>query len=438
MGLTNRVKARASRSAALTRLLKPALCSEVTDTQQWMQHFGKGGAVTKVNPKPLLLLRVNPTSEPCLPSRQSCVHGCVGLCDFGKRVISEWVLVAGQRAAGVSRLAIIGGGVAGLACARVVHGAGHHVEVFDKGRGPGGRLSTRRVDQEGGKPALRFDHGAQYLTAHDPAFCAEIARLEALGAVAPWTGWLVQIAGDGAQKPLGNGPFYVGTPSMNDVVRALAGGISVRWGTRVGRLARGADAQWQLLDEAGATLGAFDHVICATPAEQVAPLLGAHAPQLAARARAVTSLPCWAGLFAFEAPLPLSFDGARFVDHPILDFVACGPSKPGRAPSPCYVVHATPAWSTLMLEEGQDLIAKALLAALLDLADSAAKPCFAAAHRWRYARVGAVADNGVAYDWDAQMGVCGDWLSGPRVESAWLSGYRLGLALRARLAAPAT
>jgi predicted NAD/FAD-dependent oxidoreductase len=149
-------------------------------------------------------------------------------------------------------------------------------------------------------------------------------------------------------------------------------------------------------------------------------------------------LPCWAGLFAFEAPLALSFDGARFVDHPILDFVACGPSKPGRAPAPCYVVHATPAWSAKMLEEGQEVVTEALLAALLDLADSAAKPYFAAAHRWRYARVGAVADNGVAYDWDAQLGVCGDWLSGPRVESAWLSGYRLGLALRARLAAPVT
>ena len=43
-------------------------------------------------------------------------------------------------------------------------GQGWAVTVFDKGRGPGGRLATRRADD------LRFDHGAQYFTARDPRF----------------------------------------------------------------------------------------------------------------------------------------------------------------------------------------------------------------------------------------------------------------------------
>ncbi|MEN9873742.1 MAG: hypothetical protein RL186_639 [Pseudomonadota bacterium] len=87
MGLSNRVKARAARSAALTRLLNPASCSVVqvvcrglsstakpprsgakqwhplqhrADIQQSMQHFGIGTAVTKVRPKPLLLASVRP------------------------------------------------------------------------------------------------------------------------------------------------------------------------------------------------------------------------------------------------------------------------------------------------------------------------------------------------------------------------------------------
>ncbi len=53
-------------------------------------------------------------------------------------------------------VAIIGSGIAGLACARRLAGAGLAPVVLDKGRGIGGRVATRRVE------AMQFDHGAQY------------------------------------------------------------------------------------------------------------------------------------------------------------------------------------------------------------------------------------------------------------------------------------
>ena len=61
---------------------------------------------------------------------------------------------------GQVRVAVIGGGITGLTCARALADAGHAVTVFDKGRGVGGRLATRRTDD-----GLRFDHGAQVLPA---------------------------------------------------------------------------------------------------------------------------------------------------------------------------------------------------------------------------------------------------------------------------------
>ena len=41
-------------------------------------------------------------------------------------------------------VAVIGGGIAGQSAAAVLSAAGARVTVFDKGRGAGGRLSTRR------------------------------------------------------------------------------------------------------------------------------------------------------------------------------------------------------------------------------------------------------------------------------------------------------
>ena len=54
------------------------------------------------------------------------------------------------------RIAVIGSGIAGLACARRLSDAGYAPILFDKGRGIGGRLATRRTPD-----GRQFDHGAQ-------------------------------------------------------------------------------------------------------------------------------------------------------------------------------------------------------------------------------------------------------------------------------------
>ena len=66
-----------------------------------------------------------------------------------------------------TRIAIIGAGMAGLACARMLAVAGMMPVILDKGRGIGGRLATRRAPE-----GRQFDHGAQYVTAKDPGFAA--------------------------------------------------------------------------------------------------------------------------------------------------------------------------------------------------------------------------------------------------------------------------
>ena len=73
------------------------------------------------------------------------------------------------------RVAIIGAGIAGLSCATQLARHGCAVSVFDKSRGPAGRMSTRRGE------GWQCDHGAQYFTARSPEFRAEVARWQAAG-----------------------------------------------------------------------------------------------------------------------------------------------------------------------------------------------------------------------------------------------------------------
>ncbi len=110
------------------------------------------------------------------------------------------------------RVAVVGAGISGAACARALVQAGVHVTVFDKSRGPGGRMSTRRAESVDGHP-LAFDHGAQYFTARDPAFVVEVLAAQAAGCLALWRPRMpVNPRSDDAER-------WVALPGMPDLVR---------------------------------------------------------------------------------------------------------------------------------------------------------------------------------------------------------------------------
>ena len=292
------------------------------------------------------------------------------------------------------QVAIIGAGLAGLACATAL---GRPAILFDKGRGPGGRMSSRRVATALGEAS--FDHGAQYFTVRDPAFRAQVAAWHAAGLVAPW--------------PSAGPDRWVGTPTMSAPLKYLAGGLNVRWDTRIDAI-EGEPGTWHLGGE-----GPFTTVLLAVPAENAAPLL-TPAPAFAATARATPADPCWTVMAAFAERLLLP-DTIR--DHGPIGWAARNRSKPGRTGPEAWVIQAGPDWSRTHIEDPADTVVAALMAAL-----NLPAPLTATAHRWRYAKSGTA---GTDMLWDASVGigVCGDWLLGPRVECAWLSGTRLGAAI---------
>ncbi|MFZ4122345.1 MAG: NAD(P)/FAD-dependent oxidoreductase [Caulobacterales bacterium] len=327
-------------------------------------------------------------------------------------------------------IAIIGAGIAGLACARRLQTAGGIVVLFDKGRSPGGRMATRRVETPTG--THQFDHGAQFFTARDAAFQAALTDLTKIAPspIAPWPDDLATLA-NGKTTTATAEPRFIGTPGMSAVPKAMAHGLSLRLSSRVTGIER-VGPTWTLTLESGQTEGPFSAVIVAVPAEQAGALLLPHAPDMALEAQTARAAPCWAGLFAFDQPTPTPFPALRLEDHPILAWIACDSAKPGRtANSVCWVAHARSDWTRTNLEKTEEEIAPLLQRALTDLFDTPSTPSFAKAHRWRYAQVEQAAPQPYAWNDQLQLGACGDWRIGPRVESAWLSGHHLAGAILA-------
>lgn len=309
-------------------------------------------------------------------------------------------------------IAIVGAGMAGLAAGTRLQRAGHDVLLFDKGRGAGGRMASRRIDTASGEAV--FDHGAQYFRVRDPAFACLVSEWQRDGLVAPWAA-----AGPAA---------FVGTLSMNAPLRAMAASLDVRWGARVDAISR-AGSRWRISGE-GVDADAFDAVIVAVPAEQAVALLSPVHRHFADLAAAATSVPCWSIMLAFDARIERAADILAAPGAPI-SWAARNSAKPGRKGPEAWVVQASPEWSAEHLESEPEFVVATLVSALanavgVDLPGVLA----AAAHRWRFA-LPAAAGRDPLWDCSLQIGVCGDWLAGSRVEAAWRSGDGLAALMTA-------
>lgn len=297
------------------------------------------------------------------------------------------------------RIVIVGAGMAGLACARSLATAGLNPRLFDKGRAPGGRVATRRVD------TATFDHG-----------CPGVEANLALPGLIPW--------------PESGEPLLqaVASPTMRALADLLATGLRIDCGVTIAALVRH-EGHWFAGKDDGSLEGPFDVAIVAVPAPQAIRLYGENSPHAHVTAVPIYD-PCCTAMLAFD----------QRVDAPDVITPSLGPiarmirdnAKPGHQPDGLdrWVIHAEPGWSAAHLDASFEDIAAALLeagrthAALPD-------PVMAIGHRWRYARVSRPLGVSCLWDAAAQFGGCGDWCLGPTVADAVASGRALAAAVLA-------
>lgn len=333
-------------------------------------------------------------------------------------------------------IAVIGTGISGLACARALHEAGFTLALFEKSRGPGGRMASRRLGEE-----AVVDLGAQFFSVRDPEFRHQVDRWLTKECVSPWPTRLWQ-ADERGWHPHDDGrERFIGTPRMSAVTRQLAQGLPLTSGVRIERLDR-QENRWWLIDQHEARHGPFDRVVISAPSPQAMALVAPHDPALAEACEAVLQRPCWTGWALFDAPLPRlagvdeEWQAVRLSSGP-LRFVTRNDRKPGRSgQGESLSLLARIEWSQAHLEEEPEEVARLLLDAFAKALPEGATlpdPTLLGAHRWRYAQPDVFA-SGEAVNIDYRLGehglaLCGDGWRGPRIEDAWLSGHHLGRAL---------
>jgi len=444
---------------AYTQCSKACLRSHLWDATRFVDPSGLPKATLNRSPRVSAPFRARPSMLRPMTANAASATACVWA--FAEHLLSaaahpRWLdhpILQAARDAGTlfwmnespstRRVAVIGAGMAGISCARRLTDAGCQVHLFDKSRGVGGRMATRRLqwtDRDHQPQQASFDHGTPGFSARSPAF-AQFVEQPGLGLMR----WQPTLA-PGSFQALGGLDLWVATPDMPALCRQLLGEIPITLSCAVDALvqevaAAPAGTTWRLQRQGQCVGEGFTRVVLALPPAQAAVLLQPHRPDWAVQARRVPMLPCWTlmGVAELQPEAP-SWQIAWPQRGPLASIIR-NESKPGRQFMPGFVhwvLHATAAWSQTHLEDASEQVLPQLQAALVDWLGHPVSWRQTQVQRWRYASAPREpASSAERCWWDAGagsssgLGVCGDWLGGAGVEGAWTSGQALAAAVLA-------
>ena len=313
---------------------------------------------------------------------------------------------------------VIGAGLAGLCAANNLQDRGYKVLVVDKGRGLGGRLAGRRIDN------ANFDHGAQFMTTRDPKFVEQVRQWIEAGVAEEWYSSFPGQANSHAR--------YRGVPSMTAIAKYLAIDINVNLETTVTSLNVNQDG-WLSHLKNGSSIQSRSILITA-PVPQTLDLLGngnVQLPQdISDRLNRISYESCIAVMAVLDQPSMIEAPGALAIEAGPIAWISDNQQK-GVSSIPAITIHGTGDFSARHFDDDRDQVARQII--------DAARPYLGAdvidfqVHGWRYSKP-------VTLDRDpcmvASQGtdlppllLAGDAFNGPRVEGACLSGWAAADAL---------
>ena len=270
---------------------------------------------------------------------------------------------------------IIGAGMAGLTAARKLTQSGWDVVVLDKGRGVGGRMATRRLEN------ARADHGAQYFSARTPDFQQHVAQLKELGIVNEWQ---LQEA-DGSEGGAFAHPRFVGSDGMSAVAKYLAQNLDVKTSERVVKITQTATG-WAVTTESEHVYAA-DALLITAPAPQALALMADSNIALAAGELAafdaIVYQPCIAVVVLLNKPSNIPAPGLIRFEQGAVAWVADNQQKGISPLQPSVTIHAGVDFSNQHFEGDLNAIGTQLIAQLSEWITPATVQSFQV-HRWRY------------------------------------------------------
>lgn len=315
------------------------------------------------------------------------------------------------------RVGIVGAGICGLSAARTLHTHGHQVVVFEKSRGVGGRVATRRSG------AFVWDTGATSIAPRGRAIAKVMAEelptddlVEIVRPIYTHQGLRVS---PGRPNPLGSRFTY--RTGNRTLAKLLAANLDIRFETTVETVERDGDG-YRVMGER------FDAVILTPPVPQTALLLwGLGETRALASA---TYRPCLSVNLGFMNPPPeVPYHALIDIErrHPLAWLSVESLKSPGRAPEGgvAFGAQLSPAFSREQYTRPDEELVAAVLEFLERLYGPVyTEPATSTVMRWKYAQPFATATFDEVNPEATRLLIASDGLLGGHVEEAFEVGQR--------------
>ena len=307
------------------------------------------------------------------------------------------------------KIAVIGAGFAGITIANDLS-KHNQVTIFDKSRGIGGRMATRRIGD------YHFDHGAQYFTARSAEFRELCKAALTNNIIAKWP---AEIANFSSVK---NEDKFVAKPQMNSFCKYLAKDLDVKLNHKLIKISH--NNNWQLEFENNLIINNFEVLIIAIPSNQAVDLLPKDFSQID-KVKKIQMLPCYSLMLGLRAKPKYEFSAASLDDN-IIKWFAFNNLKEARPNATALVVNTSNEWAKENLELEDNLVIQKIISNLnkyITIHENNIE--VTSLQRWRFANSIKSNIDKSYFDSNLNIGLCGDWLISGRVESAFLSAKDL-------------
>ena len=317
----------------------------------------------------------------------------------------------------MSDYCVIGSGISGATIANLLNKK-FQVNLYDKGRGPGGRASFKRI-----KGQIGFDHGTQYFSPKTIEFKKFINRLIKIKILKKWTGNHIFL--NSKKKEDKKHIKIIGKKGNNDICKYLLKKVKCYYQSELKKIYY-KDKLWFLLFTDG-KIKTYKGVILTCPFPQLKKL----SEKFINNTFIKRKLKMDANITVMIAIKKNKKSPSSFLfDDPVLGWAGNENTKKRfKSKYDLWTLQSTFKWANKNIDKNKKNLkknSKILIDKFFKLTKiKKTKVIYSINHGWKYSSNSKPLKIRSYWDPQKKIGVCADWFIGPRLESGWISAHDL-------------
>ncbi len=318
---------------------------------------------------------------------------------------------------------VIGAGISGLSFANKMQSLGVSIAVFEKARGTGGRISSKRVTNSQ-RQNMDFDLGCSSFVGHTKPFKAQLNQWHQDRVIEPWF------------KDDQDNLHYVAVSRNSALTRYLSNNLTCHFSTKIESIRKN-NQLWEVsyINENG--INHYVHaknIILATPAPQACDLLPDEI-KIKANIKGVSIAAQWVLAVELENE-SLNLTDLSFPNNDVIHSISIESNKPRRTHTrntTILQIQASAPWSQNNIDTDKALVETSILKQLEQIIGQPVLALNSHLHRWLYSTVSRGLESQLPYIWHKPstsalgLGIIGDYFNTEHlgIEASWYSATAL-------------